>query len=250
MSLIPVKHPVRLKSAAEAEAFFRALHVFTTPRIAVRGLHTTDVKRIVRILAALDPRRTHDLNFEGGVLGTSARAALTRLANIRKYEFLSLVTHVADLSIWPTLYTRIRSEKLFPRTFPDAEVKATPVGQDLETKSIPTALYCFFDVADERVKHGCINELEEAAKGPLLDFLRELGTTVFGVFVVDISSARELTELYDGERLDWTADRITVQFPEGTIESYMTSPNTTDDHRAKILKRIDKVLARAGIRHS
>lgn len=213
------------------------------------GFHTTDLKRIVRVVHAVDPRREPTINFKDGVFGPPARAAFARLAEM-SFETLVVSTLGAEIRIWPTIQSRVHSDKLFPDTYGDADMKITPHGHDLETKAVDTAVKAFLSVAHDRITEGHITALAESTKPALLDFLRELQGSVHAALTVDLATARSLTELYAGERLTWHADGITVHFPDGEIEGFMTSPNTTDAHRQKILERIDKALARAGIRKS
>lgn len=246
MSLIPVRHARRLASPAEAEAFFRGLRLLTSPSIGLIGLHTQDIKRIVRVIHALDTSESHTIHFKGGSLNAAARAALTRLVQL-PFEFLAITIPGADLRVWHGYNAIVHSDRPFPKKYDPAEIKATPHGHDLETKKETVALDALFSVADERIKEGHINELKESTKPALLDFLRELQGTVHGSIGVSVANARALSELYAGERLDWRADGIHVTFPEGEIEGFMVSPNTTEDDRKKILKRLDKALARAGL---
>ena len=178
------------------------------------------------------------------------RPALLRLAQLGKYGYLDVQTQAANLRIWPALHSRVHSDKRFPRAFGDADVKVTPHGHDLETTAIDTAVNAFFDVADDRVVRGSISPIKEEVKPALLDFLRVLGGTTYGFLELEVEAARALTEVYAGEPLEWQADNVIVRFPDGSIESFLTSPNTTEADRSKLLTRLDKALARAGIRGS
>jgi hypothetical protein len=226
MSLIPIENERRLASPAEAEALFRALD---QTRVSVRGLHTTDPTRFAHVVDALEPKHDHTLSFEGGTLTTAAHEALDALATAG-FQYLDLRTAEASLRIWPALYSWVHGN-----------------GDKLETKDIPTALAAFRGLTGERVNRGFINGVLAETKPLLLRFLGQLGTRVDAVLSLDVAAARALTEIYAGERLDWQADGILVDFPEGRVHGFLVSPNVGETHRAGWQQRIVKALHRAGL---
>ncbi|MDB4938484.1 MAG: hypothetical protein JWP87_5456 [Labilithrix sp.] len=234
MSLIPIEHPRRLRSAAEGEAWFRGLG---QDRVSVSGLQTSNPERIARVVAAVEPKHDHTVSFLGGTLGTAAHDLLDTLA-LSSFQYLDVRTVDADLRIWPALRSWVHVYTERP------EGAARPETVDLP---IPVALAIFRAKSGERLDRGFVNGLHEETKPLLVRFLVELATKVDAVLDVELATARALTELYAGEKLDWQADGFLLDFPEGRIHGYLPTPRITESDRAKWQARATKGLVRAGL---
>lgn len=116
---------------------------------------------------------------------------------------------------------------------------------DVDTKNIATALAMFRAVGGTQVKAGFVNGVAEETKPALIEFLQALGAQVDVVLDVDVSVARSLTELFEGEALDWQSNGLFVDFPEGRIHGFLVTPNIHERYRLKFLGRITRALRRA-----
>ena len=86
--------------------------------------------------------------------------------------------------------------------------------------------------------HGCTSRRRTSAgRAPRVDAVLDL----------EVGVARELTELYAGEKLDWQAAGCLIDFPDGIIHGYLTTPNVGESDRAKWKRRISKALRDAGL---
>jgi hypothetical protein len=226
VTLIPIEHERRLTSAHEAAALFGGLH---QRRISARGFHTLDPARFERLVTALVPEREHTISFEGGQLGAATLRALDALAR-SPFQYFDLRATNADLRIWPGLRTWVHT--------PERQV---------ETQDISSALALFCSLTAERAERGFIQGVRAETKPLLVNFLTALGGRVNAVLELDLLAARSLTELYAGERLDWQADGVLVDFPEGRIHGFLTTPKVSGRDREKWLARIEKALGRAGL---
>lgn len=225
MSLIPIEHPRRLASPAEAEAFFRGLG---EKRVSARGFHTTDHARCSRLVEAIETKHDHTISFVGGTLGSAARDSLSALAT-SELSYLDVRTTNASLRVWPGLRAWVH-----------------PL--ELETKEPEPALKAFFEITSEEMNRGFVMGGVPAATKPALErFLRDLRANVDAVLDIDVASARSLTDLYVGEKLDWQAGGVLVDFPEGRIHGFLLTPNVGEEHREKWLSRITKALSRASL---
>jgi hypothetical protein len=230
MTLIPIEHEYRLKSAAEAERFFRALHFFGRASVTVRGHRTTDPDRIARLVAAIEPKREHTIWFEHGKLDVAAFEALAKA----RFEYLDIATRDASYRSWPNL----------PRTW------VHPSSGDLETldfEAIPPAIEKFREVMDHDLRRGFISGVDERTKPVLVDFLQRSASTVHVVLHIDIETARALAELHMGERFDWGDARLFVDFFGGRIHGYLVTPNVGPDHQARWQRRVRKALSKANL---
>jgi hypothetical protein len=229
MALIPMEHARRLVSPAEAEAFYRGLR---QQRVSVRGFHTTDPRRVEALVAAADPGHDHTLSFQGGTLGDAARAALHELCG-REFEYLDLRTAAASLRVWPGRYTWV--DRLSGHTSTD----------HLETTSIDEALDRFDGIGGRQLVQGHISRITEGARAPLLELLGAARPEVHVVLDVTLSAARSLTELFVGQKLDWQADMILVDFPAGRIHGFLKMPNIGERYQRRWQARVDEALRRA-----
>lgn len=259
MTLIPIEHPRRLGSPAEAEALFVALGERV---VSTRGFHTTDAARIGRLVAAIDFAHDHTISFEDGTLTPAARAALEALATSR-FGYLDLRTVSASLRVWPALHSWVHSSldraataralatPLAPgaNTVGDAQVTIAKDGcgypVHIETRNVTTALAMFGALTDEQVKQGHLTGARADSAPLLVRFLVEIAARVHATLELDVATARALTDLYAGEPLDWQAYPVLVDFPDGRIHGFLTTPNAGERHRNKWLARIDKALRRA-----
>lgn len=232
MALIPLEHPHRLASPAEAEAWFRALGILGQPVVSCRGFHTKDPERISRILEALEPKREHTVSFETGTLTPAAWRALEALTSL-KFGYLDLQAAEAQLRVWP--------ERQY------WAYAAGSTDKSIEFAGMTEALSRFRELGPTRVVQGFINGITPPCCAPLKEFLMVTGVTVHAVLELNVSTARALTELYTGEKLDWQADMLLVDFPEGRIHGFLKTPDTGPEFRAKWLERVEKALRRAGL---
>lgn len=228
MTLIPIEHAHRLPSAADAESLFRALGARS---VSARGFHTKDRTRFTALVEAIEPKADHSISFQQGVLDRPSLEALARAP----FGYLDIRTSTASYRSWPERHTWVHAKSELAAPF------------SLDTTSIPTALEAFARLSDDNLQRGFITGVTPDAKPLLLAFLDRLGATVDAVLDIEVASARALTELYTGEKLDWQADGVLVDFPEGTIHGYLTTPNIGEDAREAWRTRIDKALRKAGL---
>ncbi len=267
MALIPISHPTKLRSAAGAAALFRALGA---KRISVRGLRTTEPARFVEVIDAYDPGREGTISFEAGTLTADARTALDKLAIAASYGYLDLRSTTASLRIWPALHSWVHA------TLPPEGVAAlsalakspvaigtTQVGDtrylvdparsepsrgfpiDIETHTIATALRLFHGLTDEHVVRGHLTGLRDTAKPLVARFLTAIGATVHAMLELEPPAARELTELFAGEPVEWQANGIIVEFPAGAISGFLTTPNDGERDRAIWQQRVSDAVQKA-----
>lgn len=267
MTLIAVGHDHRLRNAKDAEAFLCALSrfpMFRDRRVSLRGCHTSDATKIERLVEAIEPERDHTISFTGAELTPAAQNALERLAT-SKFHYFDISTSAANLRIWPALYSWVHASldradasraigtqlEIGDNVVGDAKVKIRDDGKgwpfDVDTKNIATALAMFRAVGGTQVKAGFVNGVAEETKPALIEFLQALGAKVDVVLDVDVSVARSLTELFEGEPLDWQSNGLFVDFPEGRIHGFLVTPNIQERHRLKFLGRITRALRRANL---
>lgn len=263
VTLIPVHHPLRLRSPAEAEALLRALG---DRQVSARGFHTTDPARLGRVIAAVASKRDCTVSFEGGTLNAGACAALAALVDSAAFAYLDLRTADANLRVWPGRHAWVHAAMPAGGIEGLSAVFGAPVvvGEnwvaggklvvsaaggypvDLETQHLADAFSAFDALSSARVERGFVTGLAAAGKPPFLQLLLALGATANAVLELELADARALTELFAGERLEWHG-AVIVRFPEGEILSYLVTPNTGEEDRAKWQKRVDKGLKKAGL---
>ena len=232
MSLRPIEHPHRLKSAAEAESFFRALRLFgSRASVGVRGHHTKDPARFVRLVNAIEPRRDHTISFENGKMDLDALAVLAK----KRFHYLDIKTGTAIYRSWPDM----------PRTW---VYSAVGDAQTVDLTDIPQALKDFGAMTDGALRSGFINGVQEETKPFLVDFLRAIDAMVHVNLHIDLAPARALADLYEGEDFDWGDDGILVDFPEGRIHGFLVTPKVGPEYEARWQKKITKALAKAKLR--
>lgn len=263
VTLIPVHHALRLRSAAEAEALLRALG---DRQASARGFHTSDPARLGYLVAAVRPKSESTVSFEGGTLNAGACAALAGLVSAGAFSYLDLRTADANLRVWPGRHAWVHAampaggleglEAIFEAPIVVGEnwvrgaklvVRSSggyPV--DLETRDLAEAFTVFDALSSGPVERGFVIGLTTAGKPLLLKLLLALGTTASAVLELDLAEARALTEVFAGERLEWHGSVI-VKFPEGEICGYLVTPNAGEGDRAKWLRRVDKGLKKAGL---
>jgi hypothetical protein len=232
MALIPLEHPHRLASPAEAEALFRALGLLGQRVVSCRGFHTTDPARITRILEAIEPKREHTVSFESGTLTPAAWRALEALLS-SNFGYLDVQAAEAQLRVWPG-----RQYWAYAAGSTDKRV---------ELPGMAEAFNRFGDLAPERVVRGFISGITPPCHAPFHELLVAMRVQVHAVLGLSVAKARELTELYAGEKLDWQADGLLMDFPEGRIHGFLKTPDTGPELRAKWLARVEKALRRARI---
>jgi len=258
MTLIPIEHARSLSSPEEAERLFRALGARC---VSARGFHTKDRARFTALVEAIEPEREHTLSFQRGVLDLPSLEALARAP----FGYLDIRSATASYRSWPDRYTWVHAQcelgaagEAFgaplahgENVFPDAKITYAASGQhytfSLDTTSIPTALEVFGRLTDPAVVRGFISGVTLEAKPLLVAFLERLDATVDAVLDIDVASAKALAHVYSGEQHDWQGEGILVDFPEGKIHGYLTSPNIGEDAREAWRSRLDKALRRAGL---
>src|SRR4051794_37806580 len=98
--LLPIEHEYRLRSPADAEAFFRGLHLFgRRASVGVRGHHTKDPRRILRLVSSIEPKRDHQISFGAGKMDL---AAMAQLAD-KRFHYFDLSTRAAVYRSWPDM---------------------------------------------------------------------------------------------------------------------------------------------------
>lgn len=263
VTLIPVHHALRLRSAAEAEALLRALG---DRQVSARGFHTSDPARLGRLVAAVTPRRDSTVSFEGGTLNAGACVALAALVASGAFAYLDLRTVDANLRVWPGRYAWVHAAMPAGGLEGLGAVFDAPVvlGEnwvggaklvvrgsggypvDLETQDLTEAFAVFDALSSAPVDRGFVTGLTAAGKPLVLKLLLALGTTASAVLDLDLAEARTLGEVFAGERLEWHGSVI-VKFPEGEICGYLVTPNAGEGDRAKWLRRVDRGLKKAGL---
>ena len=260
MTLFAIAHDQRLASPSEGARFFRALG---EKRVSARGFHTEDPARIEALVAAVDTRGDHTVSFEGGVLDAATFAAVSALA-LSRLQYLDVASRRANLRVWPALYSwvhaddRAVAERLLGRSLGEgrhefehgeivvpAEGKGYPV--TVETTSIPAALRWFAALAGDQLRQGFVSGLTAEAKPHLAALLRGSRTRAHAVLEVEVEVAEGLTELYAGEKLDWQASGVLLDFPEGRIHGFLRTPDTGPKVAAKWQAPITKALQKAGL---
>lgn len=96
-----------------------------------------------------------------------------------------------------------------------------------------------------RVDRGFITGVRAETKPQLSGFLDALAARVDAVLEIDVAVARMLTEQYAGAALDWQADGVLVDFPEGRIRGFLRTPKTTEGDAQKWRARVTRALRRA-----
>ena len=259
MTLIVVRHAHKLRSAAEAEALFRALGERT---VTLKGMKTSDAARYDRVIDAVVTKHDHTISFEGGSLA-NARPALDALVLAGAFGYVDVRTRDANLRIWPGGNTWVHSRlglddairawgaPLLPgeNVLGDTRIKlatepTTGWPIDLDTQTTATALRMFHALSGDACDRGFTMRMTEPCKPLLRAFLHALGGAVDAVLDVDLATARALTELFPGVDLEWQRGE-SVRFPDGEITSYLVTPKAGERDQTKARKRIDKALARA-----
>jgi hypothetical protein len=106
VALIPIEYPERLRSPAEAEAFYRRLG---DRRVGVRGFRTNDPRRIERLVSAIEPGHDSTVHFEAGLLDGRGWARLEALA-AAPADYVDIHAGGANLRLWPAqakVYARL-----------------------------------------------------------------------------------------------------------------------------------------------
>ncbi len=231
MTLIPVEHLRRLASPGEAEAFYRGLRV---RRVGVRGFHTRDPGRIEALVAAAEPKREHTISFRDGALEGAARPALVELCGCA-FDYFDLACSGASLRVWPGRRSWVT--RLPRRT--DADFQ--------ETKTSAEALDRLGRLGAETIVRGHISGITVPSRASLVRFLLAAGAEVHATLDVALPTARALTERFPGQELDWQAEMVLVDFPEGRIHGFLVTPKAGARHQRRWQARIDKALRRAGL---
>lgn len=229
MSLRPIEHAYLLKSPAEAEAFFRALHFFgSRASIGTRGHHTRDPARIERLVNAIEPKREHTISFENGKMNLEALRSFAE----KRFHYLHIDTGKAFYRSWPD----------WPRTwvYPNVENSET-----IDLTDIPAAVEEFGAIAGDAIRQGFISGVVDETKPFLVAFLRAIDATVHVNLHIDLAPARALAELYEGEKFQWGDELILVDFPRGRIHGFLVTPKVGPEYEAKWQAKITKALRKA-----
>jgi len=261
VALFPIEHEHRLSSPAEAAAFFGALR---ERRVTASGFATTDPSRMEALVAALDPDLENTVRFEGGELSPAAREALQALA-LSAFGYLDVRTAAANLRVWPELHSWVHAgcelEAWGRGVASPLKPGANVVGEDpvemqragggyawtAVTPSIATALRLFHAVAGTPMTLGHVTGTRGTAKPALARFLGASAARVSANLELDLVAARQLTDLYPGEPVEWQAYGLLVELPAGRIHGFLRTPDIGERHRRKWHKRVSKALRRAGL---
>jgi hypothetical protein len=259
VALIPIEYPQRLRSPAEAEAFYRKLG---DRRVGVRGFRTNDPRRIERLVAAIEPGHDSTINFESGLLDARGWARLAELAEAPA-DYVDLHAGAANLRIWPAqskVYARLPFDGIegvsdaFGARLRAGEnrhgdttimidpVVGYPLAVALTTPDRAVALRMFRALGDVQLSRGHVTRASEPAKRALATFLDGLGATVHVSLDVQLELARELAIGCPDLRHDWQASMVLVDFPAGRVHGFLKTPQTTDQDREQWLARVRKAI--------
>lgn len=255
MALIPIEYPQRLRSPAEAEAFYRRLG---DTRVGVRGFRTNDPGRIERLVSAIEPGHDSTVNFETGLLDPRGWARLEALA-AAPAEYVDIHAGGANLRLWPAqakVYARLPAlgiegvSEAFGAPLRAGEnrcgettilidpVIGYPLAVALATTDRAVAMRMFRALGDAQLSRGYVMRASEPAKRVLAPFLHGLGATVHVSLDVQLELARELATVCLDLRHDWQASMVLVDFPDGRIHGFLKTPDATERDRERWLARV------------
>lgn len=259
MALIPIEYPQRLRSPAEAEAFYRKLG---DERVGVRGFRTSDPRRIDRLVSAIDPAHDSTIHFETGLLDARGWARLEALAAAPS-EYLDVHAGGANLRIWPAqakVYARLPidgvagvseafgaplragANQCGDTTIMIDPVIGYPLAVAVATPDRAIAMRMFRALGDAQLSRGYVMRASEPAKHALAPFLHDLGATVHVSLDVQLELARELATVCPDLRHDWQASRVLVDFPDGRIHGFLKLPDAGERDREVWLARVRKAV--------
>jgi len=257
VALIPIEYPQRLRSPAEAEAFYRKLG---DRRVGVRGFRTNDPRRIDRLVSAIDPEHDSTISFETGLLDHRGWARLEALAAAPS-EYLDVHAGGANLRMWPTqvkVYARLPFDGVegvsmaFGAPLRAGEnrhgdttividpVVGYPLAVALATTDRAVAMRMFRALGDVKLSRGSVMRASEPAKHALAPFLHGLGATVHVSLDLQLELARELATVCPDLRHDWQASMVHVDFPGGRIHGFLKAPEVSERDREQWLARVRK----------
>lgn len=255
VALIPIEYPQRLRSPAEAEAFYRRLG---DERVGVRGFRTADPRRIDQLVSAIEPGHDSTIHFETGVIDARGWARLEALAAAPS-EYLDIHAGGANLRRWPAqlkVYARLPFDgvagvsEAFGAPLRAGEnrhgdttividpVIGYPLAVAVTTTDREIAMRMFRALGDAQLSRGHVLRASEPAKHALGPFLRDLGATVHVQLDLQLELARELATVCPDLRHDWQASRVLVDFPAGRIHGFLKAPETSERDREQWLARV------------
>lgn len=255
VALIPIEYPERLRSPAEAEAFYRRLGDL---RVGVRGFRTSDPRRIERLVSAIEPGHDSTVHFEAGLLDSRGWARLEALA-AAPADYVDIHAGGANLRLWPAqakVYARLPFDgiegvslafgaplragenRVGEATIVIDPVIGYPLAVALATADRALALRMFRALGDAQLSRGHVMRASEPAKQALAPLLRHLGATVHVTLDVQLELARELATVCPDLRHDWQASMVLVDFPDGRIHGFLKTPDATDRDRERWLARV------------
>lgn len=259
MALIPIEYPDRLRSPAEAEAFYRKLG---DKRVGVRGFRTNDPQRIDRIVSAIEPGHDSTVNFETGLLDARGWARLEELAAAPS-DYLDIHAGGANLRIWPAqakVYARLPFDGVHgvgeaygaplragENRFGDTAIMIDPVvgyplAVALTTPDRAVAMRMFRALGDAQLSRGYVMRASEPAKHALAPFLHGLRATVHVSLDLQLELACELATVCPDLKHDWQASMVLVDFPDGRIHGFLKTPDTGETDRERWLARVRKAV--------
>jgi hypothetical protein len=116
---------------------------------------------------------------------------------------------------------------------------------DLRATSPELALRLFHALTTGPLARGHITGIRDGARASLLAFLRASGAEVSATLELPVAVARDLAEAFAETAIDWQARAVIVDFPEGRIHGFLTTPKVEERDRKRWHARIDKALRRA-----
>jgi hypothetical protein len=214
--LVPIEYPERLKSPAEAAAFYRALGERS---VALTGGHTRDLARVGRYVDAIVPNWSHTISFQSGTLDFGR---LEALALATGFHYFDLATTEAVLRIWPALYAWV---------YPNRQGVTTE-----KFENIAGAVARFREMTGRELRRGFINGVQEPTKPLLLDFLRHAHAEVDVTLTVEPERGAELTE--PEVEFEWQAAELIVDFPGGRVNGFLVTPNVGEEFHDAWQRRV------------
>lgn len=268
--LIEIKHPHRLRSAAEAMALIEALGARS---VRAHGFETSDRSRIARVVAAAtSDADTYVSWYDGSLADAWPQLAAFTLGG--EYRSLHVTTAGGSLSVWTgercRFHAVVPSSGLAPfeevvctsitrqpttlfyqgRSVGDVQLivhRGEPDEIELETPWVQLALAMFSRLPDPTLRSSFVTGPTDAGKPALTELLTRTGSRVDATLILTPRAACALTELFAGAALDWQADGVTIEFPQRRIRGHLTSPDHDADDRRAWRERIDRALRKAGL---
>jgi len=267
--LIQITHPHRLRSAAEAAVLLETLGARS---VHAHGFETSDRSRIARVVAAAAPGGDTTISWRDGSF-VDAWPQLTAFTLGGAYRSLHISTAGGLLSVWTGQRCRFHAAVPASGLAPFEEVVCTSITKqpttllhdgrsvgevklivyrgepdeiELETPWVELAFAMFSRIPDFTNRSSFVTSPTDAGKPALTELLMSTGSHIDATLELAPPAACELTELFDGESLNWQTRGVTIEFPQLEIQGCVT-PNNRDADRQAWIHQIDQALRKAGL---